>query len=58
MRSKPENLTCTKQLILLAALLFSTSAFPQTQSVSATIDASKTGPPISKYVYGPQDTRK
>jgi alpha-N-arabinofuranosidase len=40
------------QLILLAALLFSTSAFPQTQPVSATIDASKTGPPISKYVYG------
>jgi alpha-L-arabinofuranosidase len=51
-RSKPENLICTKQLILLAALLFSTSAFPQTQPVSATIDASKTGPPISKYVYG------
>lgn len=52
MRSKPGNLTCTKQLILLAALLFSTSASPQTQPVSATIDASKTGPPISKYVYG------
>ena len=52
MRSKPEYLTCTKQLILLAALLFSPSAFPQTQPVSATIDASKTGPPISKYVYG------
>ena len=52
MRSKPENLTCTKQLILLATLLFSAPAFPQTQPVSATIDASKTGPPISKYVYG------
>ncbi len=52
MRSKPENLTCAKQLILLAALLFSPSAFPQTQPVSATIDASKTGTPISKYVYG------
>ncbi len=52
MRSKPENLTYTKQLILLATLLFSAPAFPQTQPVSATIDASKTGPPISKYVYG------
>ena len=52
MRSKPEYLTCTKQLILLAVLLFSTSTFAQTQPVSATIDASKTGTPISKYVYG------
>ncbi len=52
MRAKPEYLTCTKQLVLLAALLFSTSTLPQTQPVSATIDASKTGPPISKYVYG------
>lgn len=52
MRSKPEYLTYTKQLILLATLLFSAPAFPQTQPVSATIDASKTGPPISKYVYG------
>jgi alpha-L-arabinofuranosidase len=51
-RSKPEYLTYTKQLILLATLLFSAPAFPQTQPVSATIDASKTGPPISKYVYG------
>jgi alpha-N-arabinofuranosidase len=51
-RSKPEYLTYTKQLVLLGALLFSPSAFPQTQPVSATIDASKTGTPISKYVYG------
>lgn len=52
MGSKPGIFTRTKQLILLAALLLSTSAFPQTQPVTATIDASKTGPPISKYVYG------
>jgi len=51
-RSNPENLSCTKQLILLAALLFSSSAFPQTQPVNAAIDASKMGPPISKYIYG------
>ena len=52
MLSKARNLTCTKKFILLAALLFSTSAFPQTQPVHATIDASKTGAPISKYIYG------
>jgi alpha-L-arabinofuranosidase len=51
-RSKPENLTYAKQLILLAVLLFSSSAFPQTQPVHATIDASKTSHPISKYIYG------
>jgi hypothetical protein len=33
-------------------LLFSSSAFPQTQPVHATIDASKTSHPISKYIYG------
>lgn len=52
MRSKPENLTYAKQLILLAVLLFPSSAFPQTQPVHATIDASKTSHPISKYIYG------
>jgi alpha-N-arabinofuranosidase len=51
-RSKPENLTYAKQLILLAVLLFSSSAFPQTQPVHATINASKTSHPISKYIYG------
>jgi alpha-N-arabinofuranosidase len=43
-------------VLLLAALLFSTFSFAQTsaqtQPVNATIDASKTGAPISKYVYG------
>ena len=34
------------------ALLFSTFSFAQTQPVNATIDVSKTGAPISKYVYG------
>jgi alpha-N-arabinofuranosidase len=38
--------------LLLAALLFSTFASAQTQPVHATIDASKTGAPISKYIYG------
>jgi hypothetical protein len=57
-RSNPENLSCTKQLILLAALLFSSSAFPQTQPVNAAIDASKMGPPISKYIYAHAEDSK
>ena len=52
MLSKAKKLGCTGSFLLLAVLLFSTSAFPQTQPVSATIDASKTGHPISKYIYG------
>lgn len=41
-----------KYVLLLAGLLFSTFASAQNQPVNATIDASKTGAPISKYVYG------
>ena len=52
MLSKAKKVACAGSFILLAVLLFSTSAFPQTQPVSATIDASKTGHPISKYIYG------
>ena len=44
---KAKNLT-----LLLAALLFPILCSAQTQPVHATIDASKTGAPISKYVYG------
>lgn len=36
----------------LAALLFSTLCSAQTRPVHATIDASKTSAPISKYIYG------
>ncbi len=52
MFSKAKYLTCTGHFILWVALLFSASAFSQTPPVSATIDASKTGAPISKYIYG------
>jgi alpha-L-arabinofuranosidase len=38
--------------LLLTALLFSTLCSAQTQPVHATIDASKTSAPISKYIYG------
>jgi alpha-N-arabinofuranosidase len=41
-----------KQFLLLATLLFSTFSFAQNQPVNVTIDASKTGAPISKYIYG------
>ena len=37
---------------LSSALLFSSFAFAQNQPVHATVDASRTGAPISKYVYG------
>jgi len=36
----------------LAAFLCATAVFAQTPAVQATIDASKTGAPISKYIYG------
>ncbi len=36
----------------LTALLFSTLCSAQTQPIQATIDASETGAPISKYIYG------
>ena len=37
---------------ILLALLFTTLSSAQTQPVHATIDASKTSAPISKYIYG------
>ena len=52
MHSKYRNLTCLRKFILLGALSFSTSVFAQTQMVHATIEVSKTGAPISNYIYG------
>jgi alpha-N-arabinofuranosidase len=37
---------------MLLALLFTTLSSAQIQPIQATIDASKTGAPISKYIYG------
>jgi alpha-L-arabinofuranosidase len=42
----------TKHVLLLAGLLCSSLASAQTRPVNATISASKTGAPISKYIYG------
>jgi len=39
-------------IIMLSALLFTTLCTAQIQPVHATIDASKTSVPISKYIYG------
>ena len=50
--SKSKNSVVTRQFLLTAILLISAIASAQTQPVTATIDASKTGPPISKYIYG------
>lgn len=55
---KANNLTAIKQVSVALALLFASCAAAQTQSqfqsvnVSASIDTSKTGHPISKYIYG------
>ena len=52
MHSKATNSVATRHLLRTAILLVSAIASAQTQPVAATIDASKTGPPISKYIYG------
>ncbi len=41
-----------KLVLLLAALFVASFSSAQTQPVHASIDASKTGHPISKYIYG------
>jgi alpha-N-arabinofuranosidase len=52
MRSTAKNPIPMTQVLLLALLLIPTLSSAQTQPVHATIDASKLGAPISKYVYG------
>lgn len=52
MDSKPGYSLLIKLTLLNALLLCGTAAFGQTQTVHATINVSKTGHPISKYVYG------
>lgn len=49
---KANALFVTKLLVLVTALLFSTCAFAQSQTVNVTIDASKPSAPISRYIYG------
>ena len=46
------NLDLKRPGVLLAVLLFSMLSTAQTSPVNVSIDASKTGAPISKYIYG------
>ena len=52
LREKIKNWHLAIPALLLLALLIPPPTFAQGQAVHATIDASKTGAPISKYVYG------
>ncbi len=51
MRSKVNNMSIAMQVVLLMGL-FPTLLSAQTKPISATIDVSKAGAPISKNVYG------
>jgi len=46
------NWKAENPILMLLALLFTTLSSAQIQPIQATIDASKTGAPISKYIYG------
>jgi alpha-N-arabinofuranosidase len=46
------NALATRVVLQLLTLLFSISCSGQTQPAHATIDLSKTGAPISRYIYG------
>jgi alpha-L-arabinofuranosidase len=50
-RSKAKTIVIPLQVLFLLGL-FSAALLAQTQPVNATIDASKTRAPISKYIYG------
>jgi len=47
-----QALRFTASLWLLAAIPLSAPSVARAETVQARIDASKTGPPISKYLYG------
>ncbi len=52
MRSNAVTRIIALQVLSFSGLLVPTFLSAQTQPVNATIDASKTGAPISKYIYG------
>ncbi len=52
MHLRNRDLSFAKQIALLVALILSSLPLAQAQAVNATIDASKTSAPISKYIYG------
>ena len=52
MYPRTTNSNSIKPFLLIAGILFATFSFAQRQPVHVTIDASKPGAPISKYIYG------
>jgi alpha-N-arabinofuranosidase len=50
--SRVKTLRFTRPMLLLAALLSPALSSAQTRTVHARVDASRTGAPISKYLYG------
>lgn len=52
MQFKPVSSTVNKLALLLTLLCAAPLAPSQTPTINATIDTSKTGTPISKYIYG------
>jgi alpha-N-arabinofuranosidase len=52
MQSAIRKSTLKAPAVLLAVLFLAIASAAQTSPVNATIDASKTGAPISKYIYG------
>ena len=52
MYSRTKELSLAKYALLFASVLLATFSLAQSPPVKVTIDASKTGPPISKYIYG------
>ncbi|UWZ84154.1 alpha-N-arabinofuranosidase [Occallatibacter riparius] len=51
-RESEKTLTRISALFVFAVLASAVNAFPQARTVTANIDVSKTGAPISKYIYG------
>ena len=52
MHLKRDSLRFAKRAVLLVVLILPSFALGQTRGVNATIDASKSDAPISKYIYG------
>jgi alpha-N-arabinofuranosidase len=52
MKSVRRTIAHIKLALLLGVLLLASGAYAQTHPVNVSVDASKTGAPISKYIYG------
>ena len=52
MQKRVKQPVLTKHIVLPAILFLSIVSFAQTQPINVTIEASRTGAPISKFIYG------